>query len=103
MTLPLVMNFTTNSSDCNLYELPEVVEQMQKHFKETQTKLILNANTDVSITVLVNSVTQIKFSEDGAYNDFIVNKVYSSNGGVRARGIYIKDSGVSGTLSLQIE
>jgi hypothetical protein len=103
MTLPMNSKFSTTTNNYDLLADATIVDQITKHLGDGIYNSILKGNARLSFTVFVNSTTQIKFTEDDNWQDFIVDKVYSSNSVGYPKHIYIKDTGITGLLSLQVE
>lgn len=104
MALPLNVKFTTTTTDYDLLQDENIVLQIKGQLGEyAYDNLLRDANSLGVFTVFIDSPTQIKFKDDGVWNDFIADMVYSSNGTNLPSKLIIKDTGITGLLSLQIQ
>jgi hypothetical protein len=102
MTEPLICKFTTSSTNYDLFADTTIRTRICNQFGSSILASIDKGDAGMNLTVFVNSPTQIKLKETDDWNDFIRDIVYSSNGTVYKKHCYIKDPGISGTLSIQI-
>jgi hypothetical protein len=100
----MIIEFTTTSADYDLFQSTNIQDQIKKHFGESYIDSIAQGNTGMKLTVFVNSdsTTGIKFNINDNYQSFIRNIVYSRSGIIYPKNCYIKDSGISGQLMIQI-
>lgn len=101
MTAPMNIKFTSTAGE-DLFLNATIINQIEKHFGESTLKSIYNGNAGMSITIFVDSPTGIKLRESDEYQVCILDKVYSTNGIVYVKHIFIENA-VSGTLSIQVQ
>lgn len=101
-TYPMNIRFTTTSADYDLLADTVILDGILKHYGSSVVDSIKQGNVQMNVTVFVDSETKIKFDLNDNYQEFIMRLVYSSNGYVYPKHIYIQDSSISGMLSIQI-
>lgn len=93
------IKFETTQMETNLFERYAVVAKLKEFgYTNYQEDGLL-----ARITVIVERPTQIKFSDLGAYEDFIEDVVYDSGGVYLFGKVIIKDSMINGSITISLE
>lgn len=103
MYAPFICKFTTASANYDLFANTTIRSSLEKQFGSSILEDIDNGKACMVLTVLVDSITQIRLSSEYDWNDFIKDIVYSSVGTINPTHCYIKDTGISGTLMIQVQ
>lgn len=103
MTSPMNISFLTTTADYDLFKNSIIRTQIEKHFGSSILESIDKGNAGMIVTVYVDTESKIKFLLEDNYQNFLVKKIYSSSGIIFPKHCYIKDTAISGTLSIQIQ
>lgn len=90
--------FVTNKANYSLFTDLTVLNSVLEKYRSGNGRFSISAH----ITVIVQAPTKIKFSSTGDYQDMMLDKVFDSDGFDNFNDVIIKDTGITGEITINI-
>lgn len=101
MTSPIILKFLSTTNDYDLLQDTNIQSALVSKYGFYGSHIPTDG-INASITVFIDSITQIKINNENFYQDFVSDIVWSNSGNSIFHSIKIKDASVYGTISISL-